>query len=167
MNGEKLDNAQAALKTFLAQIPTDQERVGLVEFNSGIANIIELDTLGANRAALTGAVNNLEAGGNTALLDAVRTAYWRLQRQADPERINAIVAMTDGKENASSIAIRQLVEEIQQGNQQVPVIIFSIAYGSDADYEMLQALADASGGQVKQGTPETIRELYKILSTYF
>ena len=167
MNGEKLDNAQAALKTFLAQIPTDQERVGLVEFNSGIANIIELDTLGANRAALTGAVNNLEAGGNTALLDAVRTAYWRLQRQADPERINAIVAMTDGKENASSVTIRQLVEEIQQGNQQVPVIIFSIAYGSDADYEMLQALADASGGQVKQGTPETIRELYKILSTYF
>jgi len=167
MNGEKLDNAQAALKTFLAQIPTDQERVGLVEFNSGIANIIELDTLGANRAALTGAVNNLEAGGNTALLDAVRTAYWRLQRQADPERINAIVAMTDGKENASDVTIRQLAEEIRAGNQQIPVIIFSIAYGDDADYEMLRALADASGGQVKQGTPETIRELYKILSTYF
>jgi Ca-activated chloride channel family protein len=165
MNGDKLDNAQTALKTFLAQIPTDQERVGLVEFNSGIANIIELDTLGANRAALTGAVNSLEAGGNTALLDAVRTAYWRLQRQADPERINAIVAMTDGKENA--VTIRQLAQEIRDGNQQVPVIIFSIAYGSDADYEMLQSLADASGGQVKQGTTETIRELYKILSTYF
>jgi len=132
-----------------------------------VANIIELDTLGANRAALTGAVNNLEAGGNTALLDAVRTAYWRLQRQADPERINAIVAMTDGKENASSVTIRQLAEEIRAGNQQIPVIIFSIAYGDDADYEMLHSLADASGGQVKQGTTETIRELYKTLSTYF
>ena len=167
MNGDKLDNAQAALKTFLAQIPTDQERVGLVEFNSGVANIIELDTLGANRPALTSAVNTLEAGGNTALLDAVRVAYWRLQRQADPERINAIVAMTDGKENASSIAIRQLAEEIREGNQQIPVIIFSIAYGDDADYDMLEALAVSSGGQVKQGTTETIRELYKILSTYF
>ena len=167
MNGDKLDNAQAALKTFLAQIPTDQERVGLVEFNSGIANIIELDTLGANRPALTSAVNTLEAGGNTALLDAVRTAYWRLQRQADPERINAIVAMTDGKENASDVTIRQLAEEIRAGNQQIPVIIFSVAYGDDADYEMLQALAEASGGQWKQGTTETIRELYKILSTYF
>jgi Ca-activated chloride channel family protein len=167
MDGEKLDNAQAALKAFLAQIPTDQERVGLVEFNSGVANIIELDTLKNNRPALTDAVNYLEAGGNTALLDAVRTAYWRLQRQADPERINAIVAMTDGKENASAVSIRQLADEIRQGNQQLPVIIFSIAYGSDADYDMLQALADASGGQVKQGTTETIRELYKILSTYF
>ena len=47
------------------------------------------------------------------------------------------------------------------------MIIFSIAYGGDADYAMLQTLADASGGQVKQGTTETIRELYKILSTYF
>ena len=149
MNGDKLDNAQAALKAFLAQIPTDQERVGLVEFNSGVANIIELDTLGANRAALTSAVNTLEAGGNTALLDGVRTAYWRLQQQADPERINAIVAMTDGKENASAVTIRQLAQEIRDGNQQVPVIIFSIAYGDDADYEMLQALADASGGQVR------------------
>ena len=167
MNGDKLDNAQAALKTFLAQIPTDQERVGLVEFNSGVANIIELDTLGTNRPALTSAVNRLEAGGNTALLDAVRTAYWRLQNQADPERINAIVAMTDGKENASAVTIRQLAQEIREGNQQVPVIIFSIAYGDDADYEMLQALAESSGGQVKQGTTETIRELYKILSTYF
>ena len=97
----------------------------------------------------------------------MRTAYWRLQRQADPERINAIVAMTDGKENASTVTIRQLAQEIREGNQQIPVIIFSIAYGDDADYEMLQALADASGGQVKQGTTETIRELYKILSTYF
>ena len=46
MAGDKLANVQTALKTFLAQIPTDQERVGLVEFNSGVANIIELDTLG-------------------------------------------------------------------------------------------------------------------------
>ena len=167
MDGEKLANAQAALKAFLAQIPSDQERVGMVEFNSGIANIIELDTLAANRADLTSAVNALQAGGNTALLDAVRTAYARLQRQADPERINAIVAMTDGKENASAVTVRQLANEIRAGNAQVPVVIFSIAYGKDADTAALQTLADASGGQVRQGTTETIRDLYKILSTYF
>jgi len=167
MDGDKLKNAQAALKSFLAEIPSDQERVGLVEFNTGIANIIELDTLANNRAALTDAVNGLHAGGNTALLDAVRTAYGRLQRQADTERINAIVAMTDGKENASAVSLQQLTNEIRQGNQNVPVVIFSIAYGKDADYDMLQSLADASGGQVREGTTETIRDLYKILSTYF
>lgn len=167
MQGEKLANAQAALRTFLAQIPTDQERVGLVEFSSGVTNIIELDTLAANRAALTAAVDDMYANGNTALLDAVRTAYVRLQRQADPERINAIVAMTDGKENASAVSINQLTREIRAGNQQVPVVIFAIAYGRDADYNLLRALAEASGGQVREGNAETIRELYKILSSYF
>jgi Ca-activated chloride channel homolog len=167
MEGDKLRNAQAALKAFLAQVPSNQERVGLVEFNSDVVNVIELDTLANNRAALAGEVDNLEAGGNTALLDAVNTAYQRLQREADPERINAIVAMTDGKENASAISLRELTSGIQQGNRDIPVVIFAVAYGRDADYQVLQALADASGGQVRAGTPETIRDLYKILSTYF
>ncbi len=167
MEGDKLTNTKSALRTFLAQIPNDQERVGLVEFNSGVVNIIELDALSANRAILTAAVDGLQAGGNTALLDGVRTAYGRLQRQADPERINAIVVMTDGRENASTISVRQLTAEINAGNRDLPVVIFSIAYGRDADYTVLQALADASGGQVREGTTETIRELYKILSSYF
>ena len=72
MHGTKLDNAQAALRTFLTQIPSDQERVGMVEFNTGVANIIELDTLAKNRAALNQDIDELQANGNTALLDAVR-----------------------------------------------------------------------------------------------
>lgn len=167
MQGEKLAGAQIALRSFLAQITNDQERVGLVEFNTDVANIIELDTLANNRVILGTAVDGLTANGNTALLDGVRTAYQRLQRQADPERINAIVAMTDGRENASLTTLSRLVGEIRQGNEDVPVIIFCIAYGRDADYDVLQALADASGGQVREGTTETIRELYKILSSYF
>lgn len=167
MEGRKLANAQEALRTFLLQIPTGQERVGLVEFNNSVANIVELDLLDNNRAVLNATVDRLEANGNTALLDAVRTAYVRLQRQADPERINAIVAMTDGRENASSVRLRDLVAEIRQGNETLPIYIFCIAYGRDADYEILNALAEASGGQVREGSPETIRELYKILSSYF
>ena len=88
-------------------------------------------------------------------------------QQADPNRINALVVMTDGRENASRVTLRELDDRIKQGNQQVPVVIFCVAYGSDADYDVLQTLADASGGQVREGTPETIRELYKILSSYF
>ena len=167
MQGAKLRNAKAALRAFLAQIPSDQEKVGLVEFNTSVANIIELDTLANNRAVLNSAVDELTANGNTALLDGVRVAYGRLQQNADPERINAIVAMTDGRENASMVSLRQLVAEIQANNPDLPVVIFNIAYGSDADYAVLQAIADASGGQVREGNEETIRDLYKILSSYF
>jgi Ca-activated chloride channel homolog len=167
MRGDKLSNTQGALRTFLAQIPNDQERVGLLEFNTRVTNIVELDTLAKNRAPLTQDIDRMQATGNTALLDAVDAAYNRLQQQADPNRINAIVVMTDGRENASNITTSELAQRISEGNQRVPVVIFCVAYGSDADFGLLQMLADASGGQVRAGTPETIQNLYKILSSYF
>lgn len=168
MAGEKIDAAQAALLEFLSQIKGDQERVGLVEFSSRVNNIDPLDELGNNRQQLVASINRLEATGDTALLDAIRAAYVRLQQENDPERINAIVAMTDGRENASSVGLWELVGEIERGNREgVPVVIFAIAFGDNADYQVMQAIADASGGQVRQGDLETIRQLYRILSSYF
>ncbi len=48
-----------------------------------------------------------------------------------------------------------------------PVVVFCIAYGQDADMDTLRKIAEPSGGQVYVGDLETIRDLYKILSTYF
>lgn len=168
MRGEKLDAAKIALGAFLSQIKGSQERVGMVEFSGQVNNVIELDELGRTRDTLANTISALNANGDTALLDGVRTAYRRLQDLGDRERINAIVAMTDGRENASSVSLNTLVRDIQRGNRDgVPVVIFCIAYGGDADYNTLSAIADASGGQVREGTEETIRELYKLLSSYF
>ncbi|HEY63124.1 MAG TPA: VWA domain-containing protein [Caldilineae bacterium] len=168
MAGEKLEAAQQALRIFLDQIKGDLERVGMIEFNSQITHIEPLAELGENREILMQRIDQLEASGNTALLDAVRAAYVRLRRLNDTERINAIVVMTDGKENASDTNLEVLVREIRTDNEEgPPVVIFAIAYGEDADYDVLKALAEASGGQVRQGDLETIRQLYKILSSYF
>lgn len=168
MEGEKLEAARQALRVFLDQIEGDLEQVGLVEFSSRVNNIEPLAPLGENRARLQAEIDGLRARGNTALLDAVRAAYVRLRQLNDVERINAIVVMTDGRENASATDLDELVELIQRGNRAgPPIVIFAVAYGDDADYEILEALARASGGQVRQGDLETIRQLYKILSSYF
>ncbi len=168
MEGEKLGAAQAALAEFLDQIKGDQEQVGLVEFSSTVNNIVELAELGDNRSELEQSIGALQAFGNTALLDGVRTAYVRLQQENDPERINAIVVMTDGRENNSYITLSQLQREIERGNASgVPVVIFAIAFGDDADYDVLRTIAESSGGQVRQGDLNTIRQLYRLLSSYF
>lgn len=166
MRGEKLEQAQVALGVFLGEIKGDLERVGMVQFSSTVYNIIYLDDLGDNRQVLQEAIDNLEAGGDTALLDAVSEAFTRLQKEGDPERINAIVAMTDGRENNSYISLRTLLNRIDRDSD-VPVVVFCIAYGEDADLDMLESMTEPSGGQVLQGGPETIRQLYKILSSYF
>ena len=168
MEGDKIENVQTALATFLDQIKSNEERVGLFEFYNDVTERVKINELKNNRSALVRAVTTLDPGGNTALLDGVAAAYDRLQQLNDPSRINAIVVMTDGKENASAIKLNQLVAKLQQGNERgVPVVVFGIAYGEDADTEALDAIAEATGGQTYVGTIETIRNLYKILSTYF
>lgn len=166
MAGEKLEQARAALRTFLDQIKGDVERVGLIEFATYVYPVVDLGEMGANRVALEMAVDQMEAGGDTALLDAVYEAHRRLQQLGDSERINAIVVMTDGQENNSDISLRALVSELER-NYATEVVVFCIAYGDDADMETLKRIAEPTGGQVREGDPETILDLYRILSTYF
>ena len=168
MEGEKLESAQEALRIFVEQIKGDQERVGLIEFASDVYDVVEMDELSRNREKLMAGIDGLWAGGDTSLLDGVKVAYDRLQERGDTERINAIVVMTDGLENDSVISLYELISRVKEGNAGgVRVVVFCIAYGDDADLNTLQAIAEASGGDVRRGDPETIRQLYKILSTYF
>ncbi len=168
MAGNKLAQTKEALLTFIEQIKGDTERVGLITFASSVYAVEELDELRVNRARLLSEVGTLDASGDTALLDAISEGYSRLQSLGDTERINAIVAMTDGRENNSYTRIDQLVSQLEEGNRRgVPVVVFCIAYGSDADMRTLERIAESSGGQVRAGDEETIRGLYKILSTYF
>lgn len=169
MEGEKLENVRTALSSFMDQIRGAQDRVGMVQFSGAVYNIEPLAVMDdSHRQDLEHEIEIMEAYGDTALLDAIYSAYVRLQREADPERINAIVALTDGRENASNISGKQLLDVIRQGNaSDAPVIIFAIGYGEDADFATLSAIAEASGGQAREGSVETISELYRLLSQYF
>ena len=168
MEGAKLDNAQQALRIFMEQVQGDTERIGLITFSSQPSEAVPIDELVRSRQPLNQAIDRLQSGGDTALLDAVDMAYSKLEALQDPDRINAIVVMTDGRENNSRIGLGTLMKKVMDGNQSgVPVVIFCIGYGTDADEKVLRSLAQSSGGQYYTGDPDTIRRLYKILSSYF
>ena len=168
MQGDKIANVKQALKIFVEQIQNDQERVGMALFSTQVYRTLPPKELRTSRPVLDSTIDSIQASGNTALLDGVRVAYDQLQALKDKERINAIVVMTDGLENNSSITLDRLTKYMRDSNQSgVPVAVFAIAYGKDADYKTLQSLADSTGGQVREGNLDTIRQLYKILSTYF
>jgi Ca-activated chloride channel family protein len=164
----KLAQAKDALNSFLDQVQGDRDRVGMVPFSGRVYGTVTLIDIGTARSALKGNVNALKPNGQTALLDGVAYAYDDLQRRGDRDRINTIVVMTDGIENASSINLSRLTQKIKNGNASgVPVIIFCIAYGSDADMNTMTAIAEPTGGFARRADPDTIRKLYRILSTYF
>ncbi|MFH1085617.1 MAG: VWA domain-containing protein, partial [Chloroflexota bacterium] len=58
MAGEKIADAQTALRAFLDQIESDQERVGLIAFASDVREVEPLGQLDRSRPALEAAVGN-------------------------------------------------------------------------------------------------------------
>ena len=72
MDGEKLARAKEALAAFVTQIQGERDRVGIVEFGSGVKSFRPLESLaGNNRQATISLINGMNASGGTALLDAV------------------------------------------------------------------------------------------------
>ncbi|MDP2662741.1 MAG: vWA domain-containing protein, partial [Dehalococcoidia bacterium] len=186
MEGDKLGRAKDALVSFLRQVPSDDERIGMVAFASNYQEMVPLGRLGDNRQQLLNAADQLSAGGNTAFFYAVWRAYLSLSQRNDPERINVVVAMTDGQENASKNFSQTDVSGVGRVPQIVtssvkdvsPLVkalkntgagiqVFTVGYGSDADMTVLSSLAGSFGGQAYQADPATIRKLYELISQNF
>ncbi|MBX2999433.1 MAG: substrate-binding domain-containing protein [Caldilineaceae bacterium] len=166
MEGENLRSAKVALNAFIAQIQGDRDQLGIVEFGSGVKRFEPLRTMSeGGRARMNELVINMQAYGNTALIDAVWQANQDLQTVADREAINAIVVMTDGQENASNYSINDLRRALEANR--VPVVIFTIAFGRDADAALMQEMARIGGGQFRRADETDLEELYRIISTYF
>ncbi|RME62882.1 MAG: VWA domain-containing protein, partial [Caldilineae bacterium] len=128
MAGSKLERTQAALQSFVAQIQGNRDKIGLVEFGSGVKHFEPLRVMDdAGRMRLINLIADMRVDGSTALLDAVWTAFNDLQMVGDQEAINAIVVMTDGQENASQYSIGDLRRAFERAN--TPVVVFTIAFG--------------------------------------
>lgn len=165
--GNKLERTQEALRAFVGQIKGERDQVGLVDFASGIKGFTPLRTLDDPvRADLLSQIDALQADGGTALLDAVYDTTVDLLAKSDSEAINAVVVMTDGQENESRRTLEEIQELLHDQSSQ-RLVIFTVAFGSDADEGLLQAIAEIGQGQLRRADETDLEELYRIISTYF
>jgi Ca-activated chloride channel family protein len=163
MSGAKLVGAKSALFSFLDQIEGERDQVALLAFSDTMDPVQGLSELNPEQLSdfRTG-IARLEASGGTKLYEAVGLALHLLQQKNDAERINVIVAMTDGQADDDIAVVEQRL-----ATGEIPVLIFTVAYGDDADLEALQQLADMGNGQAYASDPETIEQLYELLSAFF
>jgi Ca-activated chloride channel family protein len=167
MEGEKIVRTREALQAFVRQIKGSRDRVGIIEFASGAKSFTPLRTVDEGvRNDLLAVISQMEAVGGTALIDAVYSAVADLQAQGDAEAINAIVVMTDGQENESGYGLHDL--RVLIGSQSTAqLVIFTIAFGEDADEQLLRNIAELGNGQFRRADETDIEELYRLISTYF
>lgn len=164
MKGSKLVGAKTALQGFVDQIQGDRDRIGLVEFGSGVKQYGALQWLDAEgRGHMLHLIENMQAGGSTRLIDAVWAAHSELKDLVDSDATYAIVVMTDGRDNDSERRLRELQRDIQ--GAQNPVSVHTVAFGRDADAGLLEDLARIGNGRFYRADETTIEEVYRQIAT--
>ncbi|MGL5809051.1 MAG: substrate-binding and VWA domain-containing protein [Nocardioides sp.] len=148
------DAATKSLELF-----TDRDEVGLWSFSSDSQDRPTYDELVSiapmrstkdgrrHRDRLTSAVGALEGTGGTGLYDAIDAAYREVVSGDDDKRIDAVVVLTDGKNDVrGGVGLDQLLKLLRTGVDGRTARVITIAYGPDADSEVLAKIATASKG---------------------
>jgi Ca-activated chloride channel homolog len=109
MQGTKLEQAKRGLLHALDDM-SRTNLVGLVTFANGIKSRVDVAPLTTNRFRIAGAVQAMQAGGETALYDAVRAGIEMADAApGDDDAIRGVVVVTDGIANSGSTDLDDLV----------------------------------------------------------
>ncbi|WP_327044085.1 substrate-binding and VWA domain-containing protein [Microbispora sp. NBC_01189] len=144
----KLDLAKQAAVNALPQFgPND--RVGLWMFSlkqDGDKDYRELVPMGRNnQSRLKSRIGGLIPNGGTGLYDTALASYQEVLRHRSGDAINAVVFLTDGKnEDNNSISLDDLLPQLRQETGQDTVRMFTIAYGADADLDVLRRISQST-----------------------
>jgi Ca-activated chloride channel homolog len=165
----RLVRAKQGLEAFFAEVGK-QDSVGLNIFSDRLQSLIPVTPFRQNERQMRQTVENLIADGGTAVYDATIEGFESVRADATPERINAVVVLTDGEDTDSAASAEDAVRAVRgQGDSDDQVRVFTIAYSAGAvgAAEALAQIAEASGGQAYEGDTEDIEAVYRSISSFF
>ena len=119
--------------------------------------------------AMKSDIATMVADGGTALYATLRQAQDDMLGELDTKRINAIILLSDGKnEYPPDEDLQGLLDQLEGESVDTSVRVFTIGYGEGADPEALQAIADASRGTYYEANDPTSIEkvLTSVLSNF-
>lgn len=171
------DLAQASVRELVEGAPADSD-IGLWSFTTGepgadIRTLVPLRRLSSSagstdqRTALLRAVPKLDPSerGDTPLHRAIAAAYASASENYAYGRLNAVVVVTDGKNDDPNGKLTQsaLVNQLRLAYDGIrPVRIIALGYGAGSDIKALRTIADVTGGKSFQGLTE--REAQTLLA---
>ena len=176
----KLDLAKQAAVRALDQFK-DDDLVGLWTFSTDLpdGNLDKLQEparVGDIRETLAGKIRELQPVNGTPLYEATKDAFSASQKAFNPKRINAVVVLSDGKNQDGDdtddrdqlTSLIDTLESASEGISPRAVRVFPIGYGEDADMATLRQIADATSAAAYDASdPTTIdRILNAVISNF-
>jgi Ca-activated chloride channel family protein len=175
----KLDLAKQAIAGALDEFERDDE-IGLRIFSTNLGDaqnedwldLVPISPVAGNGESMRQRLTSLVPTNGTPLYTATRQSYDDMLSEFDPSRINAVVLLTDGKNdddrNNDLEGLLQRLRAQAEGESAKPVRIFAIAYGNDADLETLRRIAEATNAQVYDASdPSTIAKVFVSVVSNF
>jgi Ca-activated chloride channel family protein len=180
----KLALARAAVDESLAMFRGD-DVVGLRELSTGLGpaqnqdmiDLAPMAPIGDQRDRLRAETANLRPANGTPLYAVTLASVREMMAGFDPARINAVVLLTDGRNEDGDTAddkkqrddlLRVLVNQTQ-GDSGRPLRLFTIGYGAAADAVVLKDLAESTNGRYYSATadPTTIAKVFvQVVSNF-
>jgi Ca-activated chloride channel family protein len=169
MEGDKIKNAIASSVNFVKRLDPNDEIFVLGFGSNGVYD------LGGGRAGdvsetLAKGLEGLYASGKTPLYDAVCSAMDKVtQVQTDhtaqnEKRLYGIVLLSDGQDTSSQKSQNQMFNCLPNGEDVSGTKVFTIAYGEDADADLMLRIANRTNGKTFTGDPESIETIYNAIS---
>jgi Ca-activated chloride channel family protein len=166
MQGEKMANAKLGAQE-LVRMLGEEDVLSLLPFSDRLNWAGQGLRMADGRDKASSTIGTYYAEGGTALYAATAEANRYLLENPTPDMITAIVVLSDGEDTSSTIDLGTLLSEIRTDNETRSTRVFTIGYGAGASEAILEQIADATGAKFFHGTPETIREVFKEISTFF
>ncbi|HMP93030.1 MAG TPA: VWA domain-containing protein [Phnomibacter sp.] len=141
-----------------------QDKVAIVVY-AGSAGLVLPATAGSNKAAITEALNKLEAGGSTAGGEGIALAY-KVARQNRTQGANSrVIICTDGDFNVGPSSDDELVRMIEKERQDgIFLSVLGFGMGNYQDHKMQQL---ANKGNGNHAYIDQLQEARKIFMEEF
>ncbi len=173
MEGQKIKQATQGASGFIDQMGLADE-VYVIVFSDEIIELPNSGLVGGNADSLKAMIESLYAGGGTALHQAVMSGLDRIENlkandeAAGERRIYGIVLLSDGlNETDGGPTQADMFSRLPAGNEADEVKIYTIAYGDDADFNLMSTLANRTNGKQFEGNVEDIENIYFLISSEF
>jgi len=121
--------------------------------------------VGEARDKIVNSILGLEAEGDTTLFDAIGDGGTVIASTSSVDTTNAMVVLTDGQDTRSYRYFfdQSLIDHATANG----TTVFTIAYGSDADENVLSSLAISANGNFYRGDEASIEAIYDEMSAAF
>ena len=152
-------------------VDLNPDYVGLAGFDSSYDEVLPvgpIDPAGSDLDTWQDVVDTLDADGGTALYDAIIQSVGVLEDQSTLNRSSILIALTDGMDQDSGSYLGDAIDTLRGSSVTLFALALSEPGGTgDYDFDVLQELANATGGAAYTADTTNLSGLYKLFSTIF